>query len=87
MNRLHRRNKFCRNKGCRRWAQNRYGYCRTCANKKGLDVRSMREREAERAAAQRAFESLIPPAPEARGKRTVVIQGREYEVVWDGSLR
>jgi hypothetical protein len=71
-----------------RWRQGAHGLCRTCeriekeeAGFKSTALRD-RERQARRDAQLAALERAKPRGTE---RRTVVIRGVEFDVVWDGT--
>lgn len=68
--------------GCGKWSQDRSGYCRAHAREHG--VLPM----ARRPVVQRPPDP-VPRVLEFHPKplRTIVVEDREYEVMWDGSRR
>jgi hypothetical protein len=69
-----------------RWRQKGV-LCRSCERETGVDNRSLFERQKEkverdheRSSRLTRVEYTSPPL------RTVMIRGREYDVVWDGSI-
>ncbi len=70
-----------------RWPQSRLGLCRRCERTLGVDDRSIFERDqARRERAQARWESLYHAAPVNSSRRTVAVNGVEYEIIWDGSM-
>ena len=61
-----------------RWAQSARGLCRRC--ERAGDTRTTHDRDVERLVVRDRPRTPVPI-------RTVVIGGRTYEVVWDGTTR
>ena len=76
---------MCRRCG-NRWAQAR-NLCRRCGRETGVDGRSTFERDRDRLArAQQAVAERRPLSGPIAPGRTVIVNGQEFEVVWDGSV-
>ena len=67
-----------------KWAQGKKGLCRSCERAAG-DTRTTMDRDGERVERMRAKHTDPPPSADAPRTRTRIVDGIEYETVWDGT--
>lgn len=69
-----------------RWQQSKLRLCRTCERETGTDTRSIFQRERDRMdrVATRVERLRVVVVTPPSILRTVTIENRQYDVVWDG---
>lgn len=71
-----------------RWSQSALGLCRKCERATGADTRTLMERDRDQVLEKHAKAETREHVFEAEGlmpTRQVCVEGRWYDVVWNGS--